>query len=211
MKEQKRKPAKKRILLYYLILAVCILVIAAVTVTVVLAVTGRNDGIRIDNTLDDPNQGNPSNPDDDGPEKDTSSRTEFISPVKDVEVSQGKGPWQNKMNGIVRLHAGVDFAGEVGTEVYAAVDGRIKEISLKSKLDGNYIVIEHDNGIVTTYKFIDPVEKLKEGDTVSRGQVIGTISAETGDEHEEGPHLHFEVRENGKLIDPADKLNASEK
>lgn len=204
MKEEKKKPTKKRLLLYYLILAVCILIIAAVTVTVVLAVTGRQDNFVIDNTLDVP-------PAENGDDKDVSTRTEFIFPVKDVNVSQEMDFWHNATLDVYHRHGGVDFKGEIGDEVFAAVDGLITEVVTTSRLSGGYITIAHDNGLFTTYKFIVPDENLKQGQSVSRGQVIGTISEACGEENADGAHLHFEVHEYDKLVNPTAYLKAEEK
>lgn len=204
MKEEKKKPTKKRLLLYYLILAVCILVIAAVTVTVVLAVTGRKDDVRIDNSLVTPDP-------DDGDDQDVSTRTEFIFPVKEVNLSQEMDFWHNATIDVYHRHGGVDFRGNVGDEVFAAVDGLVTEVVTNSRLNGGYVTIAHDGGLFTTYKFISPAENLKEGQSVNRGQVIGTIAQPSGEEKEEGAHLHFEVKEYDTLVNPTAYLKADEK
>ena len=214
MKEEKRKKGKKRILLYYLILAVCILVIAAVTVTVVLAVNSRNNGLRIDNSIEDPDDnpgGNkdPENPDDPG--VDTSTRTQFIFPVATVDVLQDMDFWHNETIDTYYRHRGIDFAGDVGDKVFAAIDGTVASVFYNNRLYGNYVTIMHDNGIFTIYKFIDPNTNLVPGMQVNRGDVIGTIAAATGNERNEGSHLHFEVEKFGKPVDPATYLDIENK
>lgn len=228
--KEKTKPTKKRILFYYLILAACLLVIAAVTVTIVFVVKNNASNLTIDGGLtDDPDDGNGEdddpviNPDDQtgqnngedesggnenggNDSSETSSATEFISPVAAVDLTQKQDLWYNATLKRYYLHNGVDFAADVGTEVLAVLDGTVTEIYTDDQLYGGIITIAHDNDIVTVYKFIDPVETLSVGDTVQRGEVIATVAAATGIEHEDGAHLHFEVYQSGTLQDPEDYL-----
>ena len=200
--KQNTKPTKKRILMYYLILAACLLVIAAITVGVVFGVKPASNGPTID-----VGQTNPEPPDtdpDDGkdPVQDTSSKYDFITPVKNVVVSQANVFWHNQTLDIYHQHEGMDFQCAAGTEVLAAVDGTIKRIYTDSRLYGAMIEIEHENGIKTVYKFIEPNENLRAGAAVNRGDVIGKVAAATGVENADGDHLHFEVYQNSKIQDP---------
>ncbi len=199
--KQKTKPTKKRILMYYLILAACLLVIAAITVGVLFGVKPNSEG----NPSIDAGQDNPTPeiPDDNkDPVQDTSSKYEFIAPVKSVVVSQANVFWHNKTLNIYRLHKGMDFECAAGTEVLAAVDGTVKSVYTNDRLYGATIEIEHANGITTKYKFVEPVENLKAGSTVNRGDVIAKVAAATGVENADGDHLHFEVYKNTKWQDP---------
>jgi len=199
--KQKTKPTKKRILMYYLILAACLLVIAAITVGVLFGVKPNSEG----NPTIDAGQDNPTPeiPDDNkDPVQDTSSKYEFIAPVKDVVVSQANVFWHNKTLNIYRLHKGMDFECAAGTEVLAAVDGTVKSVYTNDRLYGATIEIEHADGVTTMYKFVEPVENLKAGSTVNRGDVIAKVAAATGVENADGDHLHFEVYKNTKWQDP---------
>ncbi len=214
--KEKTKPTKKRILFYYLILAACLLVIAAITVAIVFSVRGSNN-LTIDNNQTQPenpdepdepdeptvNPDNPSEPDD---TTDTSTATVFISPVASIDITQKQDLWYNATLKRYYMHRGVDFNAEVGAEVLAAIDGTITEISTSDQLYGGVISIAHENDIITVYRFIDPVEGLAVGDKVSRGDVIATVAASTGIENGDGPHLHFEVYKSGELADPEDYL-----
>lgn len=217
MKQEKKKPGKKRLLLYYLVLAVCILIIAAVTVTVVLAVTGKKDDLvmdppSIDNSVNTGNSGGgeqqPQEPD--APTVDNSSRTEFIFPVENVNVSQTMSFWEDVTLTRYLKHKGMDFAGSAGDKVMSVLDGRVVDIST-SKTFGTTIRLSHDNGIFTVYKYIDAAEGLEVGQEVSRGQIIGAMAADAGNEREEGPHLHFEVYKGGELADPAEYIEINQK
>ncbi len=190
------KPTKRKILAYYLILGACLLVIASVTVGVVFAVKNNaNDGF-----IDNPPSG-PSDDEDDDP-IDTSTKYEFIVPVKDVNLVQSHVFGHDKTLDRYCLHEGMDFSATAGTQVLAAVDGTVTEVSVSDKLYGAVIRIEHADGVSTVYKFIDPVSTLKKGDTVNRGDVIGTVATATGTENAIGDHLHFEVFKNDKIVDP---------
>lgn len=209
---EKNKPTKKKILMYYLILAACLLVIAGITAGVIFAV--RNNGITNPPSIDEGNK--PSNPDDgnndnkdpdDNDHVDTSTQYEFIVPVKDVNLSQAHIFGYDKTLDRYRLHEGMDFKCAEGTEVLAAVDGTVKSVSVRDELYGAVITIEHANNVTTVYKFINPVENLKAGDKVSRGDVIGKVAKATGVENADGDHLHFEVLKNNVMQDPDDYLD----
>lgn len=207
MKHEKTKPTKKKIVTYYLILAACLLVAAAITVGVVFGVQGNKkptiDKPPVTTPDDKPDQ--PDKPDE--PVKDTTTSYVFIVPLKEANVSLASAFCYDKTLDRYALHNAMDFAAAAGTQVLAAVDGTVKSVYKSDRLYGAVITIEHANGIETVYKFIDPVDNIKAGDKVNRGDVIATVAAATGVENAEGDHLHFEVFENGKQVDPDEYLN----
>lgn len=210
MKKEKIKPSKKKILTYYLIMAACLLVAAAVTVGVVFGVKKPGGTIEkppVDNPDDKP--GEP----DDKPDKPVDNTTSyiFIVPIKNGNLAQANVFCYDKTLDRYATHKGMDFSAEAGAEVLAAVDGTVVSIFKNDQLYGAVITIKHDNGMQTVYKYIDPVETLKVGDKVNRGDVIATVAKATGAENKEGDHLHFEVYENGSQIDPDEKLNITSK
>lgn len=224
MDEQKKK-SKRKILTRTLILAACILVIAAITVTIIFAVNdwGRSD-IHIDSgtqlpdvsgdngggnagTGDSGNQGDSSN-DDDTP---TSVPDTFLSPVTAVDISTGFDFGKDVTLGHWHFHTGLDLMAEKGTTVMSCLDGKVEKIVTGDYLDGTSVTIAHDNGLKTVYTFIDAKEGLKEGDKVIRGQVIGTVAEANGSEYLLGSHLHFEVYKDGELADPTDYLYGTAK
>lgn len=89
-----------------------------------------------------------------------------------------------------RGHAGIDFNGETGDPVYAATDGRVQYAEFNYGGYGNLIMIMRSDGTQTRYAHLHKI-KVKKGDRVSAGQLIGTIGS-TG--NSSGSHLHFEVR-----------------
>ena len=98
-----------------------------------------------------------------------------------------------------KLHTGVDLAARTGTPIYAAGDGVIQYYKWQSGY-GNKIEIQHVNGYETAYGHLSRyVDGLGVGDHVRQGQIIGYVGS-TG--QSTGPHLHFEIKINGNLVDP---------
>ncbi len=96
------------------------------------------------------------------------------------------------------MHPGVDIGCPIGTPVYASNNGVVEEAGWNSGGYGNWIKINNGNGIETVYGHLSrPV--VHAGQTVSKGQLIG-YSGDTG--HVTGPHLHYEVRINGRPVEP---------
>lgn len=212
MKDQEQKPKNKKLLTYYLILGACILIIAAIAVAVTLSVTLGGD----DMVLDDPDQSvdgdtdDDDNTDDDDVE-DTTGDTTFLMPVDEVNAVNSYGFYHNTTLDKYYLHTGIDFAGDVGDEVYAALDGTVESITSDPVLMGTTITLSHENGLKTTYTFVDAAEGLAVGDTVEKGDVIATVAEAMGQEYKDGAHLHFEVFLNDEAVDPETYLDIDSK
>ena len=218
MKEEKAKN-KKRIL-YFIALAISVLLLAAATVlTVVFVTEGDNNVVEApptDNNPDDPNDPNdptgpsgPSKPDNPNEPDDPTGggdTVKFVIPVTYSEVSEHDTIYTNKTLGWIYRHKGVDFAAEEGADVCAMANGKIEKISLNEKT-GNYIIIDHGDGLRTLYRFVEPKAGLKEGDTVKMGEKIATVAAAYGSEAKDGAHLHLEIYLNGKPANPATYLD----
>ena len=100
-------------------------------------------------------------------------------------------------------HYALDIANKMNTPIYAAASGKvIKSADGWNYGYGKYIIIDHGNGIETLYSHHN-VRKVKVGDTVKRGQLI-SLMGNTGNVFGvTGIHLHFEVRINGRKVNPA--------
>ena len=78
-------------------------------------------------------------------------------------------------------------------------------------LSGTEITVDHGNGLKSVYRFVTETDGLKVGAEVKKGDVIATVAEATGNEYKDGAHLHFEILENGKSVDPALHLTLNEK
>jgi murein DD-endopeptidase MepM/ murein hydrolase activator NlpD len=96
-----------------------------------------------------------------------------------------------------KLHTGVDLAAPRGTPIYAAGDGMVEKAGWASGY-GQFTLIKHTNGYETAYGHQSKIA-VKAGTRVRQGQLIGYVGS-TG--NSTGPHLHFEVRINGRFVDP---------
>ena len=96
-----------------------------------------------------------------------------------------------------KAHRGTDYAAKTGTPVVAAGNGRVTDATY-NKYNGNYVFIQHGNGIVTKYLHFSK-RAVKKGQRVKQGQVIGYVGS-TG--LAAGPHLHYEFLLNGVHRNP---------
>jgi murein DD-endopeptidase MepM/ murein hydrolase activator NlpD len=97
------------------------------------------------------------------------------------------------------MHEGVDLAAQTGTPIYAASDGIVVGAAPNAGY-GNWIRIDHSRTLSTIYGHLSEFAPgIKEGVQVSRDALIGFVGS-TG--HSTGPHLHFEIMNNGKAVDP---------
>lgn len=103
--------------------------------------------------------------------------------------------------GKTQFHKGIDFGAPVGTPVYATGNGVVTYSGMGTGY-GRYIEIDHGNGLVTRYGHMS-ANYVNVGDTVSANQQIGA-SGNSG--RSTGPHLHYEVRQNGQAINPQSYL-----
>ena len=95
------------------------------------------------------------------------------------------------------FHTGVDIGAASGTNIVAAAAGKVI-VSTYNNAYGNYVVVDHGGGMSTLYGHMSK-RLVNVGDTVAAGSVLGLVGS-TG--YSTGPHLHFEVRLNGKHTSP---------
>jgi murein DD-endopeptidase MepM/ murein hydrolase activator NlpD len=118
-------------------------------------------------------------------------------PIKRGWISSYYGMRTNPFTGKLQLHKGMDFAGKSGSHVLA-VAGGVVTWSSKRYGYGNLVEINHGNGFVTRYGH-NKENLVQVGDTVNKGQEIALMGS-TG--RSTGPHVHFEVLQNGRQINP---------
>ena len=111
------------------------------------------------------------------------------------------GRRQDPVTGEPEFHAGLDIAAETGQPVYATAEGVVRAAEYRQGY-GNVIVLDHGFGIETRYGHLSEFSAQRD-ERVKRGDVIGRVGA-TG--RATGPHLHYEVLANGRLLNPIQLL-----
>jgi murein DD-endopeptidase MepM/ murein hydrolase activator NlpD len=125
----------------------------------------------------------------------------FHYPLQSFTVTSGFGIRKNPITGKVKNHDGLDLAAPMGTQVSAALDGIVTEVGTDA-VYGNYIVIKHEGNWASLYGHLSLIETTLHA-RVQAGESIGRVGS-TG--QSTGPHLHFELRQNGKAQDPGKLL-----
>lgn len=113
---------------------------------------------------------------------------------KPVRVTSGYG-WRESYH---RIHHGIDVACSIGDTIYALYDGKVELVGDEPNGYGRYVVLSHDDDIETRYahllnSLVHPEQIVLKGDAIA-------ISGNSG--NSTGPHLHFEIRKNGKPFNP---------
>ncbi|MFV0365347.1 MAG: M23 family metallopeptidase [Mangrovibacterium sp.] len=124
-----------------------------------------------------------------------------IMPVADKKLkymASGYGYRIDPLYKVRKFHAGMDFAAPVGTPVYATGNGVVEDVQRLRGGYGNNIKINHGYSYETRYAHLHEI-KVKEGETVVRGQLIGLVGSSG---KSTGPHLHYEVRKDGVAMNP---------
>lgn len=119
----------------------------------------------------------------------------FIQPVQGVITSTFG--WRNPtVSTVSKYHTGLDIGASIGTQIISATDGKIIKASSEGDY-GNHLQVEI-NGITIIYAHCS-VLCVNEGDEITQGQKIAEVGS-TG--NSTGPHLHFEIRKDGRYVDP---------
>lgn len=126
------------------------------------------------------------------------------APATPLTLSSGFGTRSDPFNGAAALHAGIDITGGHGQPILAAAAGRVVSVGQQSGY-GNLVVIDHGHGLETRYGHLSGFT-VKPGDIVTRGQQVARMGS-TG--RSTGTHLHFEVRVQGRAMNPRRFLEAN--
>lgn len=116
-------------------------------------------------------------------------------------LSSTMGNREDPFNGGKDFHPGLDISADKGDPVYATADGKVTNASPSGNY-GNLVILEHGYGIETRYGHLSAF-KVKVGQEVKRGDLLGLVGM-TG--RATGPHLHYEVRANGRILNPLQLL-----
>ena len=120
-------------------------------------------------------------------------------PVRaEVSFSSGFGVRSDPFQHGAALHPGIDLSGSYGTPIYATADGTVLRAGWNSGGYGNLVEIDHGRGITTRYGHMSAI-LVRPGDRITRGQQVGRMGS-TG--RSTGNHLHYEVRIDGRAVNP---------
>lgn len=109
-------------------------------------------------------------------------------PLADYAVTQKYGPF----------HQGIDMATVVGSSIYPIMDGIVLAVNRNRVGFGNHVIIDHGSGIQSLYAHMSTIS-VGENEVVKRSTRIGTVGS-TG--HSTGPHLHLQIWQEGKWVNP---------
>jgi murein DD-endopeptidase MepM/ murein hydrolase activator NlpD len=123
--------------------------------------------------------------------------TGFRFPLRSYRLTSAYGMRINPVTGNQRFHEGIDLAAPAGTEVYAAANGTVTEVG-NDPIYGNYVVIKHDGNWASLYGHLQKTAVTLRMN-IKSGMLVGWVGS-TG--QSTGPHLHFELRQNGMSRDP---------
>lgn len=119
-----------------------------------------------------------------------------------TRISSEFGTRPDPFLGIEKFHSGVDFAAPKGTAIYAAYDGVVVAATYSASM-GNYVMIDHGDGLYTIYMHANALY-VKKDDVVFKGDTIAAVGT-TG--RSTGNHLHFSVRKDGAYVSPWNYLS----
>lgn len=219
--------SKRRKIAYGLLSAVLVLAVGALAVFFAIGPVSPDtegkvptESSKPDTSVDKPSDSvtppgaeKPDDPSEDDPKEPVVEIITFLLPVSGgtaiKDYTDGTVVYSNTL-GIYTGHLAMDFAGAEGADVIAAYGGTVESITT-AYLKGTTVTIDHGKGLKTVYNSIEPIEGLASGQKVEKGQVIGKVSTNNKQEYKDGPHLHFEVWENGESISPLKYLTVEEK
>lgn len=124
-----------------------------------------------------------------------------IQPVQNKDLTRMASGYGMRMHPILKyrkFHAGMDFTAPRGTPIYATGKGTVIQADNKASGYGNHVRIQHGYGYITLYAHMSKI-KVKEGDKVNRGDIIGYVG---NSGLSAGPHCHYEVRKNDEPVNP---------
>ena len=201
----------------YMVLMLCIL---AVGLSITFMLVNNGNDLSLDAggsdivSPDDPKE--PDDPADvivpDEPTEPVVKPVEFIMPVLNAtSISEYSETMVfNSTLNRFSAHKAMDFFTDEGASVFAVYDGTVKNVET-SLLEGTTVTIDHGNGLYSIYNSLADGDGVTVGQTVKQGDVIGEVSVTNRQEYKSGAHLHFEVMEDGELIDPVKYLAIEEK
>ncbi len=192
-----------------LLIIFCVIAITTVVLCVTLIKPDKkviDNPVVVDPTPDDPVVDKPAEPE--------LIKVYFSAPVKysavTMEYNTGTGDDLfvfNKTLGRYETHRAVDLKADEGASVSAMYDGIVIDVTSSYGM-GKTVKIDHGSGVIATYSSLADVNVTK-GAQVKKGDEIGTVGSTAQYECEDGAHLHLEVRQNDKAVDPMPYINGT--
>lgn len=226
MKNEKKRRDPRRIYsaAMYCVLAFCMVTVVGTSVFTLLYDYGDYEvsipeisipRLELDTSTEIPVGNNPPNVTDDEskpPEMNDEpviNDTVYVDPVSGdiVKPYSMDALIHSETMGDYRTHSGIDIASEIAAPVLAYTNGTVTSITTDAFM-GTTIEIEHEYGLKSYYMNLDSEipENIFVGANVKAGDVIGAVGSSAIIEIADEPHLHFELRVDGKLIDPSKEL-----
>lgn len=119
-------------------------------------------------------------------------------------------PVFNSTLNVFTAHRAMDFKAAEGSDVFAVYDGKVESVT-SNYLTGTKIVIDHGDGLKSIYYSLEDGDGVTVGQEVKKGDVIAKVSRTYLEELNDEAHLHFQVEENGELINPLTYLEVDDK
>ena len=120
-----------------------------------------------------------------------------VVPAANERITSSFGYRRDPFTRRAAMHNGIDFRGGRGSPIFAAARGEVVFAGRRGGY-GNLVEISHGNGMMTRYAHLSRID-VSVGDSVEAGDTLGGLGS-TG--RSTGPHLHFEVRINGRAVNP---------
>lgn len=187
--------------LSYVVIAICSLVILALAIILGVALANPNQSI-LPPVVETPDGGKQEEPS----VNTGNTALQFVLPIDGAtvirEASLDKLVYMPSLN-MWRTHNGIDVTASENAPVKSIANGKVSKIE-QTTLEGVVVTVTHENGLVSVYKSLAS-SSVKEGDEVSAGAQIG-VAGTMLSENSDGVHLHLEIFENGKLVNPLSYL-----
>lgn len=188
---------------YAIAVSVCVLLVLTMISVTALTYTSNNNNLQVEQGQENATPNVPAGSDE---------VIMFGMPLENAKVYKEYAEnhlLEDKTTGFWQTHQAIDFAAAEGDKVLSVYDGTVEKIE-NSMMDGMVITIKHSNNLKSVYKCLGDDVLVQEGDKVSSGQEIGVVSTNLT-EKADGVHLHFELYEDDKLIDPTPYFSDSGK
>ena len=140
------------------------------------------------------------------PDDEVNTKPTVMMPIEGAQVGLGYADdklvkWETL--DLWQWHPAIDFVGE--GDVVSVLDGTVTDVE-KTTMDGNVVTVTHADGYVSIYKSLGSNIAVKKGDAVKAGDKLGVTSSSMMSELKTGAHLHFELKKDGKHVDPSTLL-----